>query len=105
MFTVLENLGKLGLGGLFGGAVAHVLLLFFQFSYADGTPVDNENLLLCGAFFGASLGRVVDKLLFDPMVGSKRRRILIEEIRAQRLPVELRNELISKVYIEDMSNR
>lgn len=103
MIAVLENLGKLGLGGLFGGAVAQLILIFFQFEAANGTPIEPQNIILCGAFFGASLGRILDRLLFVPMESSRRRRSLIADIRSERLPVQLRNELISKVYLDDIS--
>jgi hypothetical protein len=105
VLTVLENLGKLGLGGLFGGAVAHILLMFFQFEYADGTIVNSQDIMLIGAFLGASLGRLVDRMLFVPLETSRRRRLLIEDIRRQRLPVQIRNELIKQVYSEDISSR
>lgn len=105
MSAVLENLGKLGLGGLFGGAVAQILLMFFQFSSADGTPIDPQNVLLCGAFFGASIGRLLDRMLFVPLENSIRRRKLIADIRTERLPAQLRNDLISRVYLDDIERR
>ena len=105
MLVVLENIGKLGLGGLFGGAVAKIALIFFEFSSANGALVEPSSIVLCGAFLGASIGRLLDRLFFVPLETSKRRRKIIADIRSERLPIELRNDLISKVYLEDIEKR
>lgn len=108
MFAAADHLAKLGFGGLFGAAIGHVLLLFFELQYADGSAPTPEEVMLTTGIIGAALGRFIDAILFGPISRRQRfrrrreeRHIMIEDIRNLGLPEEAAQELLVKRLSRD----
>lgn len=105
MNEVIENLSKIGFGGMFGAATAQVASLFHVFVYANGDPVSEQSILLTGALIGASLGRLLDRMIFTPVADSRKRALLLREILALPVSRERKEDLRCQLMIEAIKKK